>query len=286
MIALFKRGIKLYFRDKPSLFFSLLGVLILFVLSFVLESGNLDLFYRQFPGLVEKDAKILLTSLMVGGMLASSSITTSLGAYSLMVSDKENKCIKDFNTSPISKKSIIAGYMSTGFVISVIMTLIIFFVGEIIIIIRGGSFVSAANFFAILGITLLASLASSAIVCFIVSLLNTMNSYVIISLLIGTLIGFLVGSYVMVGSSEAFGWIIKCFPCAHAAALFRQFIMQDAILVLPAEVRAGFKQFTGVEFEYNGWVPEQWFYIVILVTTAVIFYFLAILVISKKRKSY
>ena len=91
---------------------------------------------------------------MVGGMLASTSITTSLGAYSLMVSDKENKCIKDFNTSPISKKSIIAGYMATGFVISVIMTLIIFFVGEIIIIIRGGSFASATNFFVILWITL------------------------------------------------------------------------------------------------------------------------------------
>ena len=68
------------------------------------------------------NSKSIMNAWVVAGMLASASITTSMGAYAQMVTDRDQKIIKDFYTSPISRASITASYMLTGFIVSVIMS--------------------------------------------------------------------------------------------------------------------------------------------------------------------
>lgn len=92
------RGLKIFFKNKGGVFFSLLGVIIIFCL-FIFFIGdsiteNLDFL---------DNAEYIMNAWLIAGMLASSSITTSMGAYAIMVSDRENKCIKDFYSSPLKK---------------------------------------------------------------------------------------------------------------------------------------------------------------------------------------
>lgn len=280
------RGLKLYFRDKSGVFFSLLGVIIIFCL-FVFFLGNSITDGLDFL----KNARYIMNSWLIANMLASSAITTSMGAYAIMVTDNENKCIKDFSSSPISRNSVTAGYMITGFIVSVIMSLLTLIFGEGYILIKGGELVAFPVMLKVLGVILLSSFASSAMVCFIVSFLRSSSAYTTVSIILGTLIGFLVGAYICIGDlPNGVQWVVKCFPCSHAAALFRQLLMGEAMDAgfadLPASSFDTFKTNLGVTFKYGDWVAEQWLHVVVLIGTGIIFYIFALLNISRKRKHY
>lgn len=280
------RGLKIFFKDKGGVFFSLLGVIIIFCL-FIFFIGDSIIKDVDFLD----NAEYVMNSWVVAGMLASSAITTSMGAYAVMVSDRENKCIKDFYSSPIKRSSVVAGYMGTGFIISVIMSLITFIFGEIYIVAQGGNFISAKTMFCILGVVILSSFSSSAIVCFIVSFVKTISTYTMISIILGTLVGFLIGAYICIGDlPNGVQWVIKCFPCAHAAVLFRQLLMKEPIeegfTDLPIEYLTEFKTTVGVVFEFGDWQPEIWFHILVLLGSGIVFYILAIINMSRKVKKY
>ncbi len=291
MIQMTQRGLKFFFKDKGGVFFSLLGVIIIFAL-FIFFIG--DAVTEGLDYLDNKD--YVMNSWVVAGMLASSAITTSMGAYAVMVSDRENKCIKDFYSSPLKRRSVAAGYMCTGFIISVIMSVVTFIFGEIYIVATGGELVGFGTLVKLLGVILLSSFAASAMVCFLISFVKTSNTYTTISIILGTLIGFLIGAYITIGGlPEGVQWVIKCFPCAHAAVLFRLLLMGDAMdagfvlsddIPYPDIFRAEFEKEVGVVFEYGDWMPEPWFHVLVLVATGVVFYLLAIIGMSRKAKKY
>ncbi len=291
MIHMTNRGLKFFFKDKGGVFFSLLGVIIIFAL-FIFFIGD-----AVTEGLEYLDNKeYVMNSWVVAGMLASSAITTSMGAYAVMVSDRESKCIKDFYSSPLKRSSVAAGYMCTGFIISVIMSAVTLIVGEIYIIVTGGEFVGFTTLLKLFGVILLSSFGASAMVCFLISFVKTSNTYTTISIILGTLIGFLIGAYITMGSlPEGVQWVIKCFPCAHAAVLFRGLLMGDAMdagfvlsddIPYPDIFRSEFEKEVGVVFEYGDWIPEPWFHALVLVATGVVFYLLAIISMSRKAKKY
>ncbi len=287
MIQMTKRGLKIFFKDKGAVFFSLLGVIIIFAL-FIFFIGDsitkgLDSHIRY--------KNYIMNSWVVAGMLASSAITTSMGAYAVMVADREHKCIKDFYSSPLKRRSVVAGYMCTGLIISILMSIITFLFGEAYIVMKGGELVSFMIGLKILGVILLSCFASSAMVCFIISFVKTSNTYTTISIILGTLIGFLIGAYICIGSlPNGVQWVVKCFPCSHAAALFRQLLMADGMSKgfsnLPHALLTGFKEHVGVNFVYGSWHPKAWFHILVLIGTGVIFYLLAIINMSRKVKKY
>lgn len=286
MIQMTMRGLKIFFKDKGGVFFSLLGVIIIFCLFIFFIGDSITEGLEFLP-----NAKFVMNSWVVAGMLASSAITTSMGAYAVMVSDKEQKSIKDFYSSPLRRSSVTGGYMCTGFLISVIMSVVTLVFGEIYIVANGGELLDFVTICKVFGVILLSAFASSAMVCFIISFVKTGNSYTTISIILGTLIGFLIGAYICIGElPNGVQWVIKCFPCAHAAVLFRQLLMgggmAEGFADLPASARTEFEETIGVVFHYGDWQPEMWFHIVVLVGTGILFYLLAIINMSRKAKKY
>ena len=284
MKSMTMRGLKLFFRDKGGVFFSLLGVLIIFCL-FIFFVGDSIIEGLEWLS----DAKNIMNHWVVAGMLASASITTSMGAYAQMVIDKEQKLYKDFYTSPISRGSIVGGYLLTGFIISVIMSVVVLVIGEIYICVNGGSILGAMQILKLLGVVLLSSFASSALVCFIISFVRTTNAYTTISIILGTLIGFLVGAYIPIGNlPTGVQSVIRVFPCAHSAALFRQIMMDEVAAAgfssLPAAAHQEFDETLGVKLVFGETAAEPWVSILILVGTGVVFYLLAILNMNRKSK--
>lgn len=283
MKIMVKRNLKIYFQDKAAVFFSMLSVIIIFALYifFIGDSISSGLKFLPHPNR-------LMRAWMLAGMLASASITTSLGAYGVMISDRENKTIKDFYSSPVSRRQIAGGYIITGFIISIIMSIFTLIFGEIYMGMIGGAVLDMDILLKLFGVIVLSAFASSAIASFIISFLKTNSAYSAASTIVGTLIGFLVGAYIPIGNlPENVQWLVKYFPCAHSSILYRQLLMKDSIKEnfanQPTAVLKETKEILGVVFVYNGHTASAWMSVVALLITGVVFYLLAVLVLIRKE---
>lgn len=283
MKIMVKRNLKIYFQDKAAVFFSMLSVIIIFALYifFIGDSISSGLKFLPHPNR-------LMRAWMLAGMLASASITTSLGAYGVMISDRENKTIKDFYSSPVSRRQIAGGYIITGFIISIIMSIFTLIFGEIYMGMIGGAVLDMDILLKLFGVIVLSAFASSAIASFIISFLKTNSAYSAASMIVGTLIGFLIGAYIPIGNlPENVQWLVKYFPCAHSAVLYRQLLMESSIKEnfanQPTAVLKETKEILGVVFVYNGHTASAWMSVVALLITGVVFYLLAVLVLIRKE---
>ncbi|MBQ8824903.1 MAG: ABC transporter permease [Ruminococcus sp.] len=283
MKGLIWRGLTCYFRDKANVFFSMLGVIIIFCL-FVFFLGDTISFGENLAR--EKE---MINYWMVSGMLASSAMTTSVGAYTLMVSDREHKQGKDFMSSPIERWKITGGYWIPGVLIGIIMSLFTLVAGVIYVLAKGGEFPAFEILLKCLGVILLNTLASSAIVCFLIRFIKTSSAFTAFSVLVGTLIGFLVGAYIPVGQlPDGVQMVVKCFPCAHAAALFRTLLMKDSMQEgfagASSEVVSDFSEQLGITFNFGDTVFPFWGHILVLIGTSILFYLLSTIIFRKKSQ--
>lgn len=284
MITIAMRNLKLFFRDKTTVFFSLLGVIIIIGL-YILFLGDM-----LISGMVDiENARFLMDSWIMAGLLAVTSITTTMGAFGIMVDDRANKIIKDFSSSPIKNRDLAGGYILSAFVIGVIISLIALVFAEIYIVSNGGKFLSFLALMKVLGLIVISVLSSSSMVFFMVSLFKSQSAFATASTVIGSLIGFLTGIYIPIGSlPDTVQLVIKIFPVSHAGALFRQVMMAEPMEVAfkdaPIESIENFNQSMGVVFNFGGYTTTMLTSVVILLATTALFYGLAILNISRKRK--
>ena len=132
---LISRNLKLYFRDRTSVFFSLLGVLIIIGL-YVLFLGNLIV--KNLEGFVTVGARFTVDSWIMAGVLAVTTVTTTMGAYGAMVEDRSKKISRDFSSAPVKRSQLAAGYILSSFIIGMIMTVAALIIAEIYIVAYGG----------------------------------------------------------------------------------------------------------------------------------------------------
>lgn len=284
MIGFMKRNLKIFFRDRSSVFFSLLAVFIIIGL-YALFLG--DVWTANFADI--PNARYLMDSWIMAGLLAVTSLTTTMGAFGIMVDDKSKKIIKDFHSSPVQKSAIAGGYIASSFIIGVIMTGVALVLAEIYIASSGGALLELVTLLEVFGLMLLSTLASTSLVFFLVSFFGSQNAFSTASTIIGTLIGFLTGIYLPIGVlPEAVQYVVKVFPISHSAVLFRQLIMdaplREAFAGVPAEHLDAFKEMMGVTFRFGDYTVEPFFSILVLVFTSALFYGLAILNLSRKRR--
>jgi multidrug/hemolysin transport system permease protein len=283
MITLAGRNIKIFLRDKAGVFWSFLSVILVFGL-YVLFLGNM---IQQGFAEQTESVRFLIDSWIMAGMIAIASITTTMGAFGVMVEDKGNKTLKDFLASPVSRRSLVGGYLLGAYAVGVIMTLITFVFAQGFIVVSGGEFLPLADMLKAIGVILISAMAGSAIVFFIVTSISSINAFSAVSTILGTLIGFITGTYMNIGIlPAAVQWAVRLFPISHAASLLRQIMMRVPTEITfagaPEDAVTQFNENMGVVF-YFGAYETPWFVsvLVLLVTTAV-FYALAILNMKKR----
>ena len=284
MMGFARRNIKLFFRDKTAVFFSLLSVFIIIGL-YALFLGDIwaaDM--GEIPGI-----KNLMNHWIMAGLMTVTAMTTTMGAFGTMVDDRGRKIEKDFYCSPVSRASITGGYILSAFVVGCIMSVVAFLCAEAYILLSGGELVSAVTALQVLGIILLSTAASTAMVSFVISFFKSQNAYATASTILGTMIGFLTGIYLPVGTlPSAVQTVVSVFPISHSAALFRQVFMQapmqTAFAGAPQEMIAEFEEMMGIKLGLGGGVIPPAVSLLILAATAGLFFLLAIWRMSKKRK--
>ncbi len=278
------RNLKLFFRDKAAVFFSLLSILIVIAL-YVLFLR--DVWVGSWANMAV-DITHLMDSWIVSGLLAIVSTTATMGAFGIMIDDRAKRIDKDLYASPVKRSTLLQGYLVSALLIGVIMSLITFVLAELYIVLNGGSLVGAVTALKILGVMALSSLTNTAMMCFIVSFFRSQPAFSTACTIIGTLIGFLTGVYLPIGTfPAAVQMVIKLFPVSHAASLFRVLLMdaplKTAFAGLNDAYAAGFKEYMGVTYVFGDYEVAPWLSVAILAVTALLFYLLAVLNLSRTR---
>lgn len=283
MIAFAKRNLKLYLRDRSSVIFSLLAVFIVIGL-YVLFLGDV-----WTNGLKEFErAEEMMDNWVMAGVLAITSMTTTLGMLGTMVKDRADRIEKDFFVAPVKKWQIAGGYMLSAYAVGVVMSVIALAAAEIYVTVNGGELMSLHNIVRTLGIILLNTFMNTSIALFLVSLFQSINAYTTANIVLGTLIGFLTGIYLPIGSyPEGVQWIVKLFPVSHGALIFRNImmgpVMEEAFEGVPVSVVTELKEELGIIYMFGNTQVSMAASIGIMTAVAVVFFGLACLNISGKN---
>lgn len=284
MIPIIKRNLKIFFRDKANVFFSLLAVLIIIGLYIVFLGKNLKGALGDAEG-----AQFVMDSWIMAGIISVSGVTTTMGAFGVMIDDRSNKIIKDFAVSPIRTSKLAAAYISSSFIVGVTMSLATFILAEAYIVMNGGALLAPLAVLKVFGLILLTVLTSSAMVYFMTSLFTSQNAFSTASTILGTIIGFLAGVYVPIGQfSDNIQMLIKLFPLTYAAALMRTVMMEQPMAVTfkgaPAGMTEEFNRMMGNTILFGDYAVTPIVSLLILFATAALFYGLSVLTISRKMK--
>lgn len=283
MMTIAKRNILLYFRDKSALFFSLLAVIILVVL------------YGTFLGNVISDSlpdspakKWLLLSWIFAGILAVTSVTTTLGAFGTLVEDCSTEANLDFFASPIKRSDLFGGYVISSIFIGFIMCLLVLLTANAIFFFLGDKILTFMQLVKVVGVISLSVISISTMILLLVSFFKTVKAFAAASTVIGTLLGFLAGIYIPIGNLPTYlQTVIKLFPTSHSAALFRQILMeqpiQETFAKAPVSAKKEFLLEMGVFYELNGSHTSPLFSVLYLTGIAILFSIVAATFMKRKR---
>ena len=281
MLTFTIRNLKIFFRDRAAVLFSLLAIFIAIAI-YAFFTRNLMAGDADFEG-----AQNLADLWAMSGIVSIMPITTTISAFAIMIHDKHNKIFKDFYTSPISRASLTGGYILSAIVIGFILTTFGLLV-TVAIIAALGIGLSLTNFLMAIGVIMLTTFTAAAIMFFVATLISSMRAFSSVATLIGTFVGFLTGVYMPVGMfPETVRTIIALFPISHATSLLRQIFMNDAINDIfegaPAHIIEEYRLNMGVIYEIGGTQTSAAVSVAILVATAVIFFILSLINISRKK---
>ncbi|MCL1978652.1 MAG: ABC transporter permease [Methanomassiliicoccaceae archaeon] len=283
-ITLFaSRNIKVFFRDRAAVMYSMFAALIVIGL-YILFLGNvLTEGYPELP-----NARTIIDSWAMAGLMAVIPVTSTLGALGIMIQDRLTGAARDFTVSPMKRHEIVGGYVLSTFAVSTVLCLLSLAFAEVYIASNGGDLLGAMQFAKVIGIMLL-SVASASAVMLVVALFITSNTaYSSVSSIVGVMIGFITGVFIPIGTlPAAMVSVVKIVPASHSASLFRQVMMEK-----PMETMAGmspdeilnFELDMGVRFEFGDQLVTPELSALILAAVCAAFFIVAVLKLSMKQR--
>jgi multidrug/hemolysin transport system permease protein len=283
MIALTKRNLKVFFRDKAAVFFSLLASLIIIGLYALFLGNNMASYMQDLP-----NSRLFVDRWLVAGLVSITSITTAMGAFSIMVEDKTKRIIQDFYTSPIRRWKLTGGYIFSAFVIGYLMSVVTLAVSQLYILSQGGTMISLGNYGKILLVLLLAGFCNTSMVFFFAAFFTTETAFSAASTVLGTLIGFVTGIYIPIGVlPNSVQWVIKLFPTSHAVVVLRQILTEPVTApyadTIPAAVMAEINRTVGIEYNFGDTPLPAYVSLLILAGVGVLFFLLSLIHVTRKR---
>lgn len=284
MISFVSRNLKVFFRDKMAVFFSLLAVLIVLGL-YIFFLG--DVWVDSFPNI--KGVKNLMNCWIIAGLIGVTSVTANMGAFGTMIEDKSKNKIKDFYVSPIKKSKIVGGYIISSFIVGSMMSVVTLIISQIYLVYSGVDVLNFKELTEVFLIILMTSLSNSAMILFIVSLFSSEKAFSTASTIVGTLIGFITGIYLPISMlPDSVQIIVKLFPTSHGISILRQIFMKKQMDISFADVSTNyineFKESMGVVYYINDKLVSNTASVFILIASTIIFFFLAVLILYKKKK--
>lgn len=252
MFELANRNLLLFLRDKSAVCLSFLaeGIVILLYILFI--RNNL---LEQFSYI--KDGEMLMDIWMIAGILGITSVTTTMGAYGIMVEDRAKGIWRDFMIAPVKKWKMVGGYILSATLIGTLMSLFVLIIAELYMEQIYGRSILAGHGGELFVYVLLITVSNSAMVLFLISFLKSSNALASCCTILGALLGFLTGIYLPLGSLPIeVQQMVKVFPMSHGVVLFRQSMMAslctEGVMGGGEEECRKFMTYMGIEYSHNG----------------------------------
>lgn len=293
---LVKRNFLLFFRDKGTVFFSVMSMLIVILLMVVflgeMNSNELVSLLEKYGGNRNKsvdmeNAKELIEMWTIAGILIINTVTVSISAIGLMVQDSSDKKMPSFYAAPVSKLTITMGYLISSVFITTIMCMLTLVPAQIYLAVSGRKLLGIDK----LGGAVLLILVNAVIFSFLMYLLalfiKSMNAWSGLATIVGTLVGFIGAIYLPMGMlPEKVATALAYLPVLHGTSLMRKLLMKEILeetfAGAPTQVLVEYQKQMGILVEMQDKIVSSNFQICFLIGCGIIALITAVL-IQKKR---
>ncbi|MDE6213466.1 MAG: ABC transporter permease [Lachnospiraceae bacterium] len=234
-----KRNILLYLRDRVSVFFSILSMLIVLALMVIFlgnmnienvvdalaESGSL-----RDTAADEKNAAYLIQMWTLAGILIVNAVTITLTVMGTMVQDEVKNRLASFYMAPVKRIKITLGYILSSWIVGIGMCILTLIMGELYMVFCGHPLLCAADCLKLCGMIVLNTFVYASLTYFMALFIHSESAWSSIMTIIGTLVGFVGAIYLPMSMLPAgVSRVLKCLPVLQGAAMMRMVCTKDAI---------------------------------------------------------
>lgn len=228
-VSLVTRHIKVYLRDKTSVLFSFLSIIILLAIYVLFLGAQFD----NIIGFTKIQKEVFKMGFIFAGVLVVGTITLSLGVIGTYVADMELKRLDGFLVSPLKRSKLIFSYFVATVLVTFVLCLIMFLLATLYLGITSGYWYSIKTILNVVLILLLFVCISSPILILMVSFIKSMNAFGGLTSIVGTLIGFISGIYIPLAMLDNFTrTLASILPFSHMSIYLKRLLIGNEILDL------------------------------------------------------
>ncbi len=296
LISLVKRNTKCYFKDKVTFFMSLITPLILLVLfvtflrnvyieSFktALSENNLEINNRIIEGIAG--------AWLMSSILSVSSVTVAFCSNVIMIEDKINSAVNDFNVSPVNKTTVSIAYFVSNFFVTFIVLMCVMIIGHIYLA-SVGWYIEVGDVFMIIVDCICGILFGTLLAGVVESFVTTQGGLSAVVTLVSSMYGFICGAYMPISSfSKGLQNFLCMLPGTYSVGILRNHYMSGYISALseagvPTEALNSVKDsFDANLYVFGNNVPLGAMYGILLGTCAVLLaVYITIVFVKNKRR--
>ncbi|MGI6009350.1 MAG: ABC transporter permease [Methanomethylophilus sp.] len=224
IIGLAKRDFLCFIRDRNSVFFSLLAVLIVIFLYLLFLRSNLVNAFDEYPGIDH-----LIDAWVLSGVVGIVPVTSAAGALMTMVTDRCEKRGQDILLTPMSELWIAVGHVIGTFITCTMMSYLALII-SVAFLAGSGTALTASGIIGAAVLVLPSSLSAAAVMYAACTFIRTTGAYSGFCTAVGVLIGFLCGIYMPVGElPDGVAWFGALMPASQFGMVFRQLLAEPAL---------------------------------------------------------
>lgn len=292
-LALTKRHIKVFFKDKGLFFSSLITPIILLILyATFLAKVYKDSFIQSCQ--IPIDEKIIdgtVAAQLFSSLLAVSCVTVAFCSNLIMIQDKNDGIKSDFIVSPVRKSTMGLSY----FAASLLSTLIVSFTATIAcfiyILIKGCWYMSFADVMLIIADVVLLTTFGTALSSIVNVFLTTNGQASAVGTIVSAGYGFLCGAYMPIKSfGDGLRNALMFLPGTYGTSLIRNHALKGVFAEMesvgfPPETMNGIKASIDCRLSFFGTNVEQWVMYLVLIGSVVLLIGIYVLLNVLKRNA-
>lgn len=256
--GLVERSLKIFLKDKASVFFSLLAPLIVLGL-YLLFLGDIqtDGIKAAFEGapIDDKLLKSFVDAWMLAGVVSVACVTVSFSVQGITVQDREKGVLNDMLASPISRGIIDLSYLISNFVVTLCICLIVLAVAFVYVAITGWT-LSFVDVVLLIALTIMSVLSASVISTLVGLAFRTSSQHSAFVGIISAVIGFVMGAFMPLSAfPKGVQYVTLFVPATYSAALYRNLFMRGALEKIDAALPGaedGLKGSFSMELDFFG----------------------------------
>jgi len=283
--ALVQRNLRVFGRDRAQVFFSLFAPMILLMLYvFFLGRLQVETMTEGMQGSDSSKIEAFIYAWVLVGMVAITTLTTSLSALASFVDDRVTGRFKEFRVSPVRNTELVVGYMVSAVLISTMISLSVLLVGSVVFGLLYDAWSTPTGYAQAAGYTVLLCFVFSSLAALVVTLVHSEGAFAGLATMVGTLAGFLAFAYIPIGVvSSTVASVLNTLPFAQGSMLLRDPIsgplLEQMIAPIPDTGRAQawteLRNFFGFDSYIGDFQLQPWLVVAILVVLTVAFTALA-----------